>query len=112
MDRELDSQCRGYCYDAMKPLLDHVKSSYNQTEGKHPVTLENLEEQLEKVKNQAHNNSVRKENILFRLEKNLLEKIESSKSSLEQIETEFQDRLSKTLEVALQQQNKKIDSIL
>lgn len=109
---EIDSQCRGYCYDAMKPLLDHVKMSYNQTEGKHPVTLQDLEEHLEKVKNQAHDNSVNTENILSRLEKNLLEKIESSKNSLEYIEIDFQDRLSKTLDEALQKQNQKIDTVL
>lgn len=44
---EIESQCRGYCCDVVKPVLDQARSCYEQSGENQTITQKVLEERLE-----------------------------------------------------------------
>lgn len=47
-DQELDLQCKDYCYDVVKSLLDHARVLNKQSEYNEADTLEKLQERMDK----------------------------------------------------------------
>lgn len=135
---EIESQCRGYCYDVVKPVLDHAKSCFEQSGENQTITPKVLEESLEehivrvekqvehifqnlvvKIQEQADTNAGKVLTILEKIDQAKAENINNTLDKAESVMKTIDEKLLKQgttieydLTAKLENLNNKIDTNL